>query len=183
MKTYCQGIFLPLLLLAVGANNSINIDTYKLYSLAQGNNINNHVTTLEMSVPRKATVIFRKGGPTHSGSLTLLNSQQLTLALDGDQEKIPLNQIRSITFRGDTWIDGEWRPSEIRDSPSSLSDVLIRAFKLQNPPKSAILNLKTGISPKKLKELPDIKGKIFVLRSIDFETHKTMKISMNILAN
>jgi hypothetical protein len=179
MKIYCQGLVLPFFLLAVGLDKNINMNTYRLHDFTQGNNISNHVTTLEMSVPRKATVIFRKGGFTRSGGLTAINSQQLTLSLAGTQKNIPLYQVKSVNFKGDTWIEGEWRSSEIRAFPSSLPDVLIKSFKLQNPPKSAILDLKTGISPKRLSE---INGKIFVLKNIDFETPKTMKILMNILA-
>jgi hypothetical protein len=166
MKAILRGSIFSLLLLGVASDRRLE--------WLQGS-VRSQETALEVAVPDKATVVLKRGNPL-TGRLTAFNQASLRLSAGGDSETVPLNQIKSIEFEGDVWIEGEPLPSRIRGYVKTWPGVPVTALRLQNPPQSAKVNLNRVLTPEELRKLLNIKDKVHVLYKINFNSPQKMTL-------
>lgn len=166
MKAILRGSIFSLLLLGVASDRRLE--------WLQGS-VRSQETALEVAVPDKATVVLKRGNPL-TGGLTAFNQASLRLSAGGYSETVPLNQIKSIEFQGDVWIEGEPLPSRIRGYVKTWPGVPVTAFRLQNPPQSAKVNLNRVLTPEELRKLLNIKDKVHVLYKISFNSPQKMTL-------
>ncbi|WP_036401601.1 hypothetical protein [Microcystis aeruginosa] len=166
-KTILQGSVLALLLLGVA--NEGHWAGWQGSARSQG-------TVLEVAVPDKATVT-RKQGASLTGIQPSFNQTSLTLSAEGYSEKVPLTQVQAIAFQGgDIWVEGQRLPARIRGFIKTWSGVPVSVLNLQNPPRSANLNLNGIENPEELKKLLSNNNKVRVLSKISFDSPRTMTV-------
>ncbi len=132
-------------------------------------------TVLEVAVPDTATVVRKQGTPL-TGRLTAFGVTKLTLAAGGETETVPLNQVKSVSFEGDVWIEGRSLPSKIRGYIKTWSGVPIKAFRLQKSAQSARIDLKKVITVNDFRKILNNKEKVQVLSKISFNSPQKMTI-------
>ena len=156
MKAILRGSIFSLLLLGVASDRRLE--------WLQGS-VRSQETALEVAVPDKATVVLKRGNPL-TGRLTAFNQASLRLSAGSDSETVPLNQVKSIEFQGDVWIEGEPLPSRIRGQSKILQELPTNAFRLGNSPQKATISLKT-MSPQGLERLlKDTRNKSYGMNKI-----------------
>jgi hypothetical protein len=132
-------------------------------------------TVLEVVVPDTATVVRKQGTPL-TGRLTAFGVTKLTLAAGGETETIPLNQVKSVGFEGDVWIEGRSLPSKIRGFIKTWPGVPIKVFKLQKSAQSAQIDLHKVITVNDVQKMINNKEKVQVLSKIRFDSPQKMTI-------
>jgi hypothetical protein len=132
-------------------------------------------TVLEVVVPDTATVVRKQGTPL-TGRLTAFGETKLTVEAGGETETIPLNQVKSVGFQGDVWIEGQSLPSKIRGYIKTWSGVSIKAFRLQTSAQSAQIDLNKVVKANDLQKMINNKEKIQVLSKISFDSPQKMTI-------
>lgn len=132
-------------------------------------------TVLEVAVPDTATVVRKQGTPL-TGRLTAFGVTKLTVAAGGETETIPLNQVKSVGFEGDVWIEGRSLPSKIRGYVKTWSGVPIKAFRLQKSAQSAQVDLNKVITVNDVQKMINNKEKVQVLSKIRFYSPQKMTI-------
>ena len=132
-------------------------------------------TVLEVVVPDTTTVIRKQGTPL-TGRLTAFEETKLTLSAGGYSETVPLNQVKSVSFEGDVWIEGQSLPSKIRGYIKTWSGVPIKVFKLQKSARSAQVDLNKVIPVNDVQKMINNKEKVQVLSKISFNSPQKMTI-------
>lgn len=167
MKAILRGSVLALLLVGVASEG-------RLAGLP--GSVRSQGTVLEVAVPDRATVVRKQGKPSLTGKLTTFGEIKLTLAAGGYSETIPLNQVNSISFEGDVWIEGRSLPSRIRGYIKTWSGVPIKAFKLQTSAQSAQIDVNKVVKANDLQKIINNKEKVQVLSKISFYSPRKMTI-------
>ena len=132
-------------------------------------------TVLEVVIPNTATVVRKQGNPL-TGRLTAFGVTKLTLAAGGKTETVPLNQVKSVSFEGDVWIEGQSLPSKIRGYIKTWPDVPINVFRLQKSAQSARVDLNKVIAVNDVQKMINNKDKVQVLSKISFDSPQKMTI-------
>ena len=132
-------------------------------------------TVLEVAVPDTATVVRKQGTPL-TGRLTAFGVTKLTVAAGGETETVPLNQVKSVNFKGDVWIEGQALPSKIRGYIKTWSGVPMKAFRLQKSAQSAQVDLNKVIPVNDAQKMINNKDKVQVLSKISFNSPQKMTI-------
>ena len=132
-------------------------------------------TVLEVAVPDTATVVRKQGTPL-TGRLTAFGVTKLTVAAGGETETIPLNQVKSVGFEGDVWIEGQSLPSKIRGYIKTWPGVPIKAFRLQKSAQSVQIDLNKVIPVNDVQKMINNKEKVQVLSKISFNSPQKMTI-------
>ncbi|MFM6131779.1 MAG: hypothetical protein ACKPBV_24190 [Sphaerospermopsis kisseleviana] len=132
-------------------------------------------TVLDVVVPNTATVVRKQGTPL-TGRLTAFGEIKLTLEAGGYSKTVPLNQVDSVSFEGDVWIEGRSLPSRIRGYIKTWSGVPIKAFKLQKSAQSAQVDLNKVIITNDEQKMINNKEKVQVLSKISFDSPQKMMI-------
>jgi len=133
-------------------------------------------TVLEVAVPDTATVVRKQGTPL-TGRLTAFEETKLTLSAGGYSETVPLNQVKSVSFEGDIWIEGRKLSSHIRGYPlPPWAGVPIKAFRLQKSAKSAQVDLNKVIPVNELQKMINNKERVRVLYEIRLNSPQKMTI-------
>jgi hypothetical protein len=137
-------------------------------------------TVLEVVVPDTATVVRKQRNPL-TGRLTAFGETKLTLEAGGYEETVPLNQVRSVSFKGNVWVQGkgEKRTFHIRSYPLALVGVPTKAFRLRKTAWTAQVNLSETMPVSELKKMQKIinnKEKFQMLSEIRFDSPQKMTI-------
>ena len=132
-------------------------------------------TVLEVAVPDTATVVRKQRTPL-TGRLTAFGETKLALAAGGETETVPLNQVKSVSFEGDVWIEGQALSSKIRGYVKTWSGVPIKTFRLQKSAQSAEVDLNKVITVSDLQKMINNKEKVQVLSKISFNSPQKMTI-------
>ena len=135
-------------------------------------------TVLEVAVPDTATVVHKQGIPL-TGRLTAFGETKLTLEAGGDAETVPLNQVRSVGFEGNVWIQGEKRTFSIRSYRLASVGVPTKAFRLRKTNWTVQVDLSKTMPVSELKKIQKIinnKEKFQMLSEIGFDSPQKMTI-------
>ncbi|ACK71874.1 hypothetical protein PCC7424_3481 [Gloeothece citriformis PCC 7424] len=140
--------FLSVLTLTIATILSVtgligNARTIPNQEVAQRSTTSSQRKPLPLNVPELA-IIRLKNRSSYTGNLTVFNTNNLKLEANGNSNTFPLSQVKEIEFQGDVYInnpDGRIRRVPWRGGEKILPGLPITAFKLGNPPKTAILNL------------------------------------------
>jgi hypothetical protein len=132
-------------------------------------------TVLEVAVPDTATVLRKQGTPL-TGRLMAFGETKLTLAAGGYSETVLLNQVKSVSFEGDVWIEGQALPSKIRGYIKTWSGVPIKSFRLQKSAQLAQVDLNKVITVNDVQKMINNKEKVQVLSKISFDSPQKMTI-------
>jgi hypothetical protein len=101
---------------------------------------------------------------------------KLTVEAGGEAETVPLNQVKSVSFEGDVWIEGRSLPSKIRGYIKTWPGVPIKVFKLQKSAQSAQIDLNKVIPVNDVQKMINNKEKVQVLSKISFNSPQKMTI-------
>jgi len=135
-------------------------------------------TVLEVAVPDTATVVRKQGTPL-TGRLKAFGETKLTLESGGYSETVPLNQVKSVSFEGDIWIEGRSLPAKIRgDFPKIIEALPVKAFKLNEPPKTAKIALETMSDKGRQQLLKDTQNKSYGVKAILLDSPQKMRIKI-----
>ncbi|MFN9176401.1 MAG: hypothetical protein ACK58N_18350 [Synechocystis sp.] len=135
-------------------------------------------TVLEVAVPDTATVVRKQETPL-TGRWTAFAETKLTLAAGGYSETVPLNQVKSVSFEGDIWIEGQSLPSKIRgDFPKIIEALPVKAFKLNEPPKTAKIALDTMSDQGLQRLLKDTQDKSYGVKVILLDSPQKMTVKI-----
>lgn len=135
-------------------------------------------TVLEVAVPDTATVVRKQGTPL-TGRLKAFEETKLTLESGGYSETVPLNQVRSVSFEGDIWIEGQSLPAKIRgDFPKIMEALPVKAFKLNEPPKNAKIALETMSDQGLQRLLKDTQNKSYGVKVILLDSPQKMTVKI-----
>jgi hypothetical protein len=132
-------------------------------------------TVLEVVVPDTATVVRKQGTPL-TGRLMAFGVTKLTVEAGGEAETVPLNQVKSVSFEGDVWIEGQSLPSKIRGYIKTWPGVPIKAFRLQKSAQSVQIDLNKVIPVNDVQKMINNKEKVQVLSKISFNSPQKMTI-------
>lgn len=132
-------------------------------------------TVLEVAVPDTATVVRKQGTPL-TGRLTAFGETKLTLESGGYSETVPLNQVKSVSFKGNVWIPGKTPTFRIRSYPGTWPDLPIKAFRLQKSARSAEVDLNKIIPVNEFKKMINDKEKVQTLKKIRFNSPQKITI-------
>ena len=136
-------------------------------------------TVLEVAVPDTATVVRKQEKTPLTGRLTAFEETKLTLAAGGYSETVPLNQVKSVSFEGDIWIEGQSLPSKIRgDFPKIIEALPVKAFKLNEPPKTAKIALDTMSDQGLQRLLKDTQDKSYGVKVILLDSPQKMIVKI-----
>jgi hypothetical protein len=135
-------------------------------------------TVLEVVVPDTATVVRKQGTPL-TGRLKAFEETKLTLSAGGETETVPLNQVKSVSFEGDVWIEGRSLPAKIRgDFPKIIEALPVKAFKMNEPPKTAKIALDTMSDQGLQRLLKDIQDKSYGVKFILLDSPQKMTVKI-----
>ncbi|MEB3189671.1 MAG: hypothetical protein VKL42_04930 [Snowella sp.] len=135
-------------------------------------------TVLEVVVPDTATVVRKQGNPL-TGRLMAFGETKLTVEAGGYSETVRLNQVRSVNFKGDVWIEGQSLPSRVRgDFPKIIEALPIKAFKLNEPPKTAKIALETMSDQGLQRLLRDTHDKSYGVKVILLDSSQKMTVKI-----
>ncbi len=133
---------------------------------------------LELAVPNSAIVRLKQGN-SYTGKLTAFNVENLEIVANSFSETVTFSQIKQVEFQGDIWIviSNETRKRvPIRGLSIPLEAVPVNAFKLENPPHKAVLDLGTVLNEEEFERLSSQTNKIYVVKKILFDSSETMTI-------
>ncbi len=159
-----------------GIGGNARISAYRSWEIAQTSENINKEQLLEVFVPTSAIVRLTKGG-SYTGELRAFNAQNLEITANNFSQIFSLSQIKQVEFQGDVWIvtpNGTKKRLRlpIRGITIPLEKVPVTAFKLENPPHKAILDLGTVLNEEEFDRLSSKTNKIHVVKKILFDSQE-----------
>ncbi len=161
-----------------GIGGDARTTAYRSWEIAQRSQTSKKEQLLEVAVPTSAIVRLTPK-KSYTGELIDFNSRNLEITANGFSEKVALSEVKQIEFKGDVWIvtpNGTRKRVPIRGITIPLEGVPVKAFKLENPPHKAMLDLATVLNEEEFERLSGQTNRVHVVKKILFESSETMTI-------
>ena len=157
-----------------GIGGNARISAYRSWEIAQTSENTNKEQLFEVVVPTSAIIRLTQG-KSYTGELRAFNAQNLEITANNFSQIFSLSQIKQVEFQGDVWIvtpNGTKKRLPIRGITIPLEKVPVTAFKLENPPHKAMLDLGTVLNEEEFDRLSSKTNKIHVVKKILFDSQE-----------